>query len=447
MTCHDVKNETKEKKDLKWWQLSLIGIGCTIGTGFFLGSSIGIKIGGSSIILILILTGFTTYIVFEALAKMAVEDPQKGSFRIYSKKAFGNWAGFSHGWTYWCSELLIMGSQLSALGIFSRYWFPKIPLWIFATIYGVAAILIIFIGVKIFERLEKWMAIIKIAAIIGFIVIAILIILGFIKGGLYKAQIPRNFKDWFPNGLKGTWSSLIYAFYAFGGIEIMGLMTIRLKDPKDAKKSGRVMLMILTIIYVVSLGLAIMMVPLNQFNTKESPFVIALQDYNLPYVPFILNVVLILAGFSTLVGSLFAVTSVLMNLAEEGDAPAMFAEKNKKNISFPALILIIMGLGASILSALLLPKNIYEYVTTAAGLMLLYTWSLILLSFWRLMNPKGWMQIKSIIGLIMIALAVSGTLLQKTTRFGFLVSLLFLGIVIIVTIIVHFVSRKRNTAI
>ena len=114
------------------------------------------------------------------------------------------------------------------------------------------------------------------------------------------------------------------------------------------------MLMILTIIYVVSLGLAIMMVPLNQFNTKESPFVIALQDYNLPYVPFILNVVLILAGFSTLVGSLFAVTSVLMNLAEEGDAPAMFAKK--KNISFPALILIIIGLGASILSALLLPK-------------------------------------------------------------------------------------------
>lgn len=85
-----------------------------------------------------------------------------------------------------------------------------------------------------------------------------------------------------------------------------------------------------------------------------------------------------------------------MNLAEEGDAPAMFAKK-QKNISFPALLLIIIGLGASILSALLLPKNIYEYVTTAAGLMLLYTWSLILLSFWRLMNPKGWMQIKALL--------------------------------------------------
>ena len=60
---------------------------------FLLGSSIGIKIGGSSIILILILTGFTTYIVFEALAKMAVEDPQKDLF-VYTQKSFWKLGGF-----------------------------------------------------------------------------------------------------------------------------------------------------------------------------------------------------------------------------------------------------------------------------------------------------------------------------------------------------------------
>lgn len=32
-----------EKGNLKWWQLSLVGVGCTIGTGFFLGSAIGIE--------------------------------------------------------------------------------------------------------------------------------------------------------------------------------------------------------------------------------------------------------------------------------------------------------------------------------------------------------------------------------------------------------------------
>lgn len=55
---------------------------------------------------------------------MAVEDPQKDLF-AYTQKAFGNWAGFSHGWTYWCSELLIMGSQLSALESFHATGFLK----------------------------------------------------------------------------------------------------------------------------------------------------------------------------------------------------------------------------------------------------------------------------------------------------------------------------------
>ena len=445
MACHDSENRMKEKKDLTWWQLSLIGIGCTIGTGFFLGSSIAIKLGGPSIVLVLILAGFTTYTVFEALAKMTIADPQKGSFRTYSRKAFGHWAGFSHGWTYWSSELLIMGSQLSALGIFSRYWFPNIPLWIFISIYGIAALMVIFIGTKAFERLENWIAIIKVIAIVGFIIIAMMIICGCIHGGIHKPQFPKNIKEFFPKGVLGFWSALIYAFYAFGGVEIMGLMATRLNEPKDATKSGQVMLFLLTIIYVLSIGLAIIMVPINQFNMKESPFVIALQDYNLPYIPFIFNIILILAGFSTLVGSLFAVNSVLINLAEEGDAPAIFSKKGKRNISLPAFILIVIGLGASIITALLLPKSIYEYITTAASLMLLYTWILILLSFKKLMNPKGWGRLKSIIGLTVIVLAISGTIFQKTIRLGFMVSFLFLAIIIGATVFMHFLWKRKGT--
>ena len=42
------RSKGSEDGNLKWWQLSLIGIGCTIGTGFFLGSAIGIKITGPS---------------------------------------------------------------------------------------------------------------------------------------------------------------------------------------------------------------------------------------------------------------------------------------------------------------------------------------------------------------------------------------------------------------
>ena len=75
---------------LKWWQLSLIGVGCTIGTGYFLGSSIGIKITGPSIVFSFILAAIGTYIVFNLLAKMTAKDPQEGSFCYYAGKAYGH---------------------------------------------------------------------------------------------------------------------------------------------------------------------------------------------------------------------------------------------------------------------------------------------------------------------------------------------------------------------
>lgn len=84
-----MKKETAKAKGLAWWQLSLLGIGCTIGTGYFLGSSIGIKLAGPSVLLAFLLAAVGTYIVFLALAQMTVNDPQEGSFSYYAEKAFG----------------------------------------------------------------------------------------------------------------------------------------------------------------------------------------------------------------------------------------------------------------------------------------------------------------------------------------------------------------------
>lgn len=109
--------QEKQEKPMRWWQLSLLGVAFTIGTGYFLGSGIAIQMGGASVLIAFILAAFGTYMVFDVLSKMTADEPMKGSFRSYAKKAFGRWAGFSSGWVYWSSELLIMGSQLTALSL------------------------------------------------------------------------------------------------------------------------------------------------------------------------------------------------------------------------------------------------------------------------------------------------------------------------------------------
>ena len=427
--------------DLKWWQLSLIGVGSTIGTGFFLGSAIGIKITGPSIVLSFILAAIGTYIVYNLLAKMTAADPQDGSFCYYANKAYGRWAGFSSGWNYWSSNILIMGSQLTALSILSQFWFPNIPIWIFATVYAVLSIVVVLTGNKGFDKVEDFLAVMKTAAIIMFILIVVAALFGLFHLEAQKLNIPNSTQKFFPNDFKGFWSSLIYAFYAYGGIEVIGLMALRLKKKEDAPKAGMIMLIFLVILYVLSLGLAVLLAAHGDFNDKESPFVTALSPFRLGFFPHVFNAAIILAGFSTMTASLFGVTTLLVTLAEDGDAPKIFAKKIKrwKSLPLPSLGLAIVGLIASIVTALLLPGKIYEYITTAAGILILFNWAFIILSGLKLVELKAWGKILAIIGIVLILAAVIGTLAEKSIRMGFFISMI---VVFLIGLISFFLQKK-----
>ena len=443
VSCSPTK-KSSNNGDLTWWQLSLIGVGCTIGTGYFLGSSIGIKITGPSIVSSFILAAIGTYIVFNLLAKMTAEDPQEGSFCYYARKAFGQWAGFSCGWNYWCSNILIMGSQLTALSILSRFWFPTTPLWVFATGYAVLSIIVVLTGTKGFDKIENILAIVKFAAIVMFIILAAAALFGWIHGGTDQTDFPNSVGELFIGGFKGFWSSLIYAFYAYGGIEVIGIMAMQLKHKEDAPKAGTVMLIALTIVYVVSLGLAVTMVSIDAFHEKESPFVTGLGDYNLAFFPQVFNGAIIIAGFSTMTASLYGVTNLLVTLANDGDAPSFFAKKIKKfkSLPLPSLGLASLGLLASIITALLLPGKIYEYITTAAGILILYNWFFIIISSFRNLTFALWNKLFAYVGLILIVAAISGTLLEKEIRPGFFVSLLFVSIILLVCLKIQKSSKK-----
>ncbi|MGY4689963.1 amino acid permease [Salibacterium sp. K-3] len=435
----------KEESGLTWWQLSLIGVGCTIGTGFFLGASLAISMAGQAVLISFILAGFGTYSVYHFLAALMRKDPQKGAFHTYARKAYGRWAGFSSGWVYWGAEMLILGSQMTAVSIFSKYWFPGVPLWIFAAGYSLLGILVVLTGAKGFDRIENIFGVVKIAAILMFIVVAAVAMFSSFHSSQNSLFFPQTVQQFIPHGGKGLWASLIYAFYAFGGIEIMSMMAVRLNDKKEAPKSGKIMLAVITSIYIISLGMALLLTSSEAFHADESPFVTALDQYDFPYFADVFNGALIIAGFSTMAASLFAVTSMLVTLAEDGDAPSFFQKKGQNiiDLHLPALGLTVAGMLVSIFFSLLLPEKIYEYMTTAAGLMLLYNWFFILLYANRLVVIKGFSHVQRLGGLALILCAVSGTLLDKSSRPGFFVSLGFLIILAVVVMIMKRIWSRQ----
>ncbi|MEK3720143.1 amino acid permease [Paenibacillus sp. FSL H8-0034] len=416
---------------LPWWQLTLFGVGCTIGTGFFLGSSIAIHKSGFWILFIFILAALATLFVYEALAHMTVQHPHKGSFRTYAQQAYGRSAGCSVGWMYWSSEMLIMGSTLTALGIFTQFWLPAIPLWLLAAGYTVLALFVVIWGSNGINKVENLLAIVKIGAVLMFILVAGF---AFIKGTGGVRPVHQSAAKWFDTGWLGAWKGLLYAFYAFGGIEVMGFMAVDLRDPKQAPKAGRLMLLAVTVLYVFSIGLALLFVTQEGVSADKSMLIAALEVMGLPYLVVVLNGVLIIAGFSILVASLYAISTMLLALAEDGDAPAWIAvTSGTRKLPLYALGFNTVGLGVSILLALLMPKQIFEHITTAAGLVILYTWLFILASYLKLIKPGAGGWVKSCAAILLITAAAAGPLLEETGRPGFWSSLLIVLVIGLIT--------------
>lgn len=94
--------------------------------------------------------------------------------------------------------------------------------------------------------------------------------------------------------------------------------------------------------------------------------------------------------------------------------------------------------------SLLLPGKVYEYITTAAGLMILYNWSFILLSSGRLLKPSKISGIKRWTGLLLIGIAVTGTLFHALSRPGFYISLLILSLIALSDWIVQRVKKNMQ---
>lgn len=435
------KNKNKDNK-INWWELTLIGIGSIVGAGFFLGSEITIRLAGTGSVVVYLISGITAYIVFTALAEMSINDPEEGSFKSYAYKAYGCKFAFISGWIYWVAGILIMSSAVIALSVFTQFWLESFPIWLLAIFYAGLSFLIVFLGVDDFARTESIFAILKITVLVVFILFGILILFEIVDFTDTRRITTINYIS---NGFIGIWQGMIYALLPFCGVATIGILSSDLDKPKNILKSGRLILFSLLFLYTIPLYMIINLVPIENIQKNQSPFLTLLLQYNFPWVDSIFNVLLIFATFSTLVGSIFCVAKMLHSLAEDGDAPSLFTKTNNKKIPVNALFLSALGLVFTIFFSYLLPQTIYEQLIGCASIMLVVNWIIILLSQKKLrkertIKPAYQMPLHPLlnsIGLVIIFGSLLGTLTIDDLRLSFLGTIFLIIILYLVSSKVH----------
>ncbi|SFS45010.1 amino acid permease [Marininema halotolerans] len=445
-----VQHHAKGTPGMTQGKLIFIGIASIVGAGFFLATGTIFNIAGPATLFGYLLAWLSVTTVFAALGEMAADEPGKGgSFRAYIGEYLGRGYSFVGGWVYWTAGVLIMSSEVTALGLFTQRWFPSVPLWLLSSLFSLLAVGLNWLGSEKFGQAESLFAVIKIVAVIGFIVAVLVVAGGMVFSGEY---LPQTKAEWFPHGIKGLWSSIILIYFTFGGIIATGLAAGEMKEPEKIPGAFRRMVLLLLFLYLIPLTLVVLTGSTGSLSAQQSPFITVLSRLSVPYGDELLNGIMIAAAFSTMVAAMFASTRVLVSLAEDGDAPRKLLTKNKREVPTYALLASSGGLVFAIGISFFLPKEVYELLSTSAGINLVFLWMGILIShhIYRKKqrkikgenHPMWGYPLRTLISCIIIVVVLVGIFLDRKH----MISLGFtLALMILFTFCYQVMKRRKNT--
>lgn len=434
-------------------ELAFIGIGGIIGAGFFLGSGLAIRTAGHAVLLAFILGAFITGQVTGSLTSMAINDPREGSFKAYADAYLGRFTGFVQGWLYYVSSVLTISSEAVASAIFTKMWVPHMPLWAMAAAYALLVLLVNAFGIKNFGRVESLMSAVKIAALLGFIVYAALLLFsgGFADGG-NKSQVPSlskfTLQPFFPHGINGLMQSMLIVIFTYAGIGVFGTAVGKAKDSQAIDRGAMWTVLSLAFLYITSIFFVITIEPWSNLGTTVSPFVVALQDTGVPVLVTFFNAVILVAAFSVMAGSIFSANQILISLAKEQEAPRWISGKTPGGAQLWALGITTGAIALALLVSNLLPANVYNFLISASSFCALFNWFVILSSFlrWRRHSNHAFMSklafgqpMSTVVTMILLVVLAGYALSQHDQRLGFYAFLAILfGIITL-----YMLFRKR----
>src|ERR1700685_2061173 len=232
--------ETDElKRKLTQRQLTMLAIGGAIGVGLFLGSSVTVRLAGPGVIVTYLIGAIIAMIVAYSLAEMAVVQPVAGSFGVYAQTYLSPWAGFSVRATYALVQIIAIGAEVTAVAIYFGFWFPAVPQSMWVVAVSICLVAVNTLQVARFGEFEYWFALIKVVAIIVFIVLGMILIFGLGPAPAVGLSNLTAHGGFLPFAWKGVWLALTLVITSYMGVEVIAVTAGEAQNP--AKSIPRAM--------------------------------------------------------------------------------------------------------------------------------------------------------------------------------------------------------------
>jgi len=377
------QSEPQLSRNLRNRHIQLIALGGTIGVGLFLGSAQAIHNAGPALLLGYVVGGVAIFFIMRALGELLTYRPVAGSFASYAEEFCGPFTGFITGWSYWFMWVVTAMAELTAIGIYVRFWIPAMPQWLppliaLMVLYGANLL-----AVRVFGELEFWFALIKIAAIM-ILIIAGAAVIAFHFGDLGAQASFANLWShggFLPFGLLGVLLTLQIVTFAYSGVELIGITAGEAENPTVVlpRATNGVIFRIL-FFYIGALVVIMAVVPWNQLSPDTSPFVFVFQKLRIPAAASLINMVVITAATSSCNSGIYSTGRMLYSLACRGQGPRAFATLNDRNVPAAGVHVSAAVMLIGVFLNYLVPKDVFVWVTSVSLIGTLWTWGIIMIA-------------------------------------------------------------------
>ena len=377
-------------KSLSGRQVQMIAIGSAIGTGLFLGAGGRLATAGPSLFLLYALCGFFGYLMLRSLGELVLHRPSSGSFVSYAREFYGEKAAYASGWLYWMFWSFTAVADATALALyfrwFSRYmpleWIAAIPQWAIAFAVVILVVSLNLVSVKVFGEMEFWFSLIKVGAILLFLVVGIFFVLfGTPTGAPVGFSLIAENGGIFPSGVVPAAVMIGGVVFAYAGIELVGTTAGEAADPhKEIPRAVNSVIFRIAVFYCGSVLLLCLLLPFTAYSADESPFVTFFSSINVGAAGPLMQLVVITAAMSSMNAGIYSTGRILHSMSVAGSAPKLAGKINARGVPVGGILLTAVMAFIGVALNIFVPEQAFEIVMNIGAVGVMAAWVTIVMS-------------------------------------------------------------------
>jgi APA family basic amino acid/polyamine antiporter len=361
------------KRTITLFQLSLFGIGATIGTGIFIVLTEAVPIAGPAVVFSFVFAGVVAGLTAICYAELASAVPVSGSSYSYAYATMGEGiamivaacllleygvsaAAVAVGWSQYLNELLdnLFGFTIPE----SISNAPEAD-----GVINLPAIVLIVLCAALLMRGASESA--KVNAVMVLIKIGVLVL--FIAVGL-TGWSSDNLSDFTPFGVNGITSAAGIIFFSYIGLDAVSTAGEEVHNPRrNLPLAILIALVTVTSLYVLVAIVAVAAQPLGDFDGQEAGLSAILEDVTGSSWPAtLLAAGAVVSIFSVTLVVIYGQTRILFAMARDGMIPPFFHRLNPRTLT-PVPATIVVAVLISLLAGLL-PINFLAEMTSIGTL-------------------------------------------------------------------------------